>query len=399
MAKKGSRRRVQDDVKEKKGIKPRQKFIIFLVGFTMLVSGLYVGLNPTDVPQSDNSSGVPSFVQYDAVPLGNETVLRVEGKSNAYVVFPKFGSTLQQQDAVSLLQVRPAGVLGATMEVSDSFVLFRYAVNGTGRDVRDALDRSVRGFIRDYTLLEEYKASYFRGPQTALTLLGEVDLSSGSLVKALVLQKMSGSDSLGFIALERSAVAEGRVIPAVILNVSGFRVQGDFEGSFNASVVGGVFPGSSVDSQPPRVVVDGSVPPYFGEGNVSLSKFGNSSVLSVYKGDVSAVELWVSSLGLNYSLERGVVVASLPLNVSISDAERVFASAGAGNLSFMRYGVADVAPELIVDNKSAVVQSPDAFPVIMGLNRKAGDKINVSLTLFDLGNQLIAVYGQEEPAG
>jgi hypothetical protein len=107
----------------------------------------------------------------------------------------------------------------------------------------------------------------------------------------------------------------------------------------------------------------------------------------------------LSKEGINYSLQDGEIMLRLPLNSDITYVENVLTGDNIMNLKFGKEGLVSLPKEFILDNRVVPIRNNEKFDAVLGMDRKVGDKINVSVNTLSFGEQIIAFSASEVKEG
>jgi len=175
--------------------KNSNKYMIVLVGVTMLFSGLYVGLN-REMPgvSSENDGRNYTAVNYDSASLyGSGVLAQVEAVTGDYKLIPKNAGMFRSDSLDIVFESNLTGVTGIILENAPGYEMFNIATDG--RNVTAEIRKRIR-LPGDYNLYRVYTCNTQYGP---IAVVGD-NLEMGDYVKVLVLGRVRGgmTQLLGF---------------------------------------------------------------------------------------------------------------------------------------------------------------------------------------------------------
>jgi hypothetical protein len=215
------------------------KYMIYLVGAIMVLSGLYVGLG-REMPSApkDDPTASWNIVTYDSMQVGaSSAVTKIVGLTNQLKLRPKNMNLLQQSDITDIFESNITGVTAIVLETGAGENMFHFDTDGSN------VSGEIRQRIRlrgDYILYQVYKGST---PYGTIDVVGE-NLKIGDYVRVFTLQRSAGArtETLGFV---QKKLPEGPEVAATIVGL-------DKVGNSSASRLG-------YTSVPDEMVINGSV--------------------------------------------------------------------------------------------------------------------------------------------
>ena len=316
--------------------KKANKWVILFVGFIMVFSGLFIGLN-REMPNVSVPENGPvwNVVNYDSVSsVGTVVVARIDGPTGSLKIVPKRLGTLDTRTINDIFDTNITGISRIVLENATGYEMFNIETDGSN------VTAQIRKRIRvsgDYFLFTVYRGSTQYG---YLDVIGD-GLRSGDFVNLLLLQRSVAGrpEFLGFI---QSRVEEGPYIRAKVVGFEGLMFSGLFDGNLSESDFEAAL-------------------------NASGVRFGSQSANSTSK----------------------VVSFDMPMQSNVSWVEGVLASMNVSNFTVGKLGYAKTAPNMAYNGTIVSIPGNDRVQTTFRYNTTLNDTVTVGVYAINFGNQSI----------
>jgi hypothetical protein len=275
-------------------------------------------------------------------------------------------------------------------EASNSYVFFRFYTTDIQKTLKN-LTSTLDELLGDYKFYKGYVGT-MPGDKNVLNqvyLLGPLNLSKGSVVKILLLEKTVGEKKLGYIGFIKNAISVGPVVDAEVNNVEGFVVSGvavaapDLD-ELNKSISGT----SNINYNPTVFILDREInETTLGLSGVELQPGVNATVIIPVNTSLELVTRRLGELKLNYTLREGVLSLLLPVDASQNQAEQALSNLGVSNITWQKYGSVSLPKEVLVEDMIVPIENNKNFSALLFLNATAKEKIKIGLMVIKFGDQ------------
>lgn len=372
----------------------RNKFMIYLAIGVMVFSGVYFGLRSAETGEEKQGDIETSkIVQYNVTQLGGDIILFIVEEKPEIVALLGEKSKLNSDNMREIMNLSVDTVYGVDGEVAgNSYVFFRFYTTNIQKAVEN-LTPKLDNLLGDYRLYRGYTG--VQPSDTSMTnpvyLLGPLNLSRGSLVKVLLLEKSSGENKLGFIGFIKNSIPFGPVVNAKVKSIEGFVVFGLYRIEQELDWVNKSIPDlREFNYQPPLVVVDMEVnETTLNLSGVDVSHQANSTILKPVNESMNTITNRLEELGLNYSVRDGLIQVVLPLNANLTSIEEVLTENNITNLTEQKYGNVFLPEEVVVDNMVVPIGNNKNFSALLFRNATVDDEVDISLFVLKFGDQFI----------
>jgi hypothetical protein len=369
-----------------------KKWMILIVAAIMMFSGLwYVGIAnaPNSSSNAAGSLNSSRIIQYNVNTIGDNLVVNISEARPELVVLAGEHARLSADSVTELMNLSIAGVYGSDGEISDAFVFFRfYTVNPAkaAEELKPELDR----ILVDYSLYRGYIGVQPGDASMSLQayLLGPENISIGSLVKTLLMEKTSGETKLGFIGFIKNVLPVGPVIKATVGDIRGIYLSG-FAPQEQLEEVNKSIPSlRSARYQQPLVIVnqDYNSTSLLNISGVDAIPQGNRTFLQLANQTLEAVAGILDLHKVNYTTRQGVVTIDIPADANLTSIRETLEGLNITNTTEMLYGGIIMPEEVVMEGNVLPIQDNKNVTALLFPNATTGKDIWIGLTVYQIGN-------------
>ncbi len=412
MAKKGDRD-LKAQKKTKQGKKQTYNFIIGMVVIvTMVVSGLYyLGSQDNVVSQAPPEDNV-SFNAYNINQLAlNESVtVKYYQPLMELVALPK-EQCISSQAIGWVYNTSVPGMRSVLLDAVDygrdsagdicgNFLFFKFEFDAINDTTIAELNTQLANRLGDYTLKRSYIGLLpvnLSGPGTdKVYVIGSTDTTVGDSAEILLFQKTTDGS---LFALERNRIVEGPRVAATVLALTDTLVSGSVPGDYAPDQIEKRINVTSSRLTPAKFSVNGTldnktINALSALKGVSVDNIGNNTDIS-FNASMSSVKSILDGNNLSYSLEEGSVMLQLPLNTSLLAIQQAAGAGGITGLKINKAGNVKVPGTVSINGTIATVENSDNFSAALNTDTMVGDRINITLSVLQFGDQVFIVGGSQ----
>lgn len=387
-------------------------FMVLLVAFSMLFSGFYFfGSGDGKIP-TPRQEERPYFLSYDIRPVGDNVTLLV----NVDEVRPELIAIVKSQcisfQSISWVyntsNTSVPGLKGIICEVAGpvkrrhydlcgNLIFFKFTFEDIDGNTTDKLRGELNNRMGEYVLKRAYTGILpmnLSGPGTdSIYVFGDLDVGKGDYAKIFLFQKSSDGSLFG---LGRKRIHVGPVVPADVVNLTDIMVQGNITSDFYPNTIEEDINVSSTQIRPPKILVndliDNETVEEISELDVSVETRDNRTEIS-FNSSLKDIREILDRKKLEYSLEKGILMIRIPLNSSVDRVERVLSENGIEEQLFKKNGLVKVPDEVLINGRLVRIDNPDRFSVILNMETNVSDRINVTLSSLQFGEQEFVIGG------
>jgi len=368
-----------------------KKLMIIIVAAIMVFSGLYyVGMaNAPETQQKNSGFDNTRIVQYNVNIVGDNVVAGIVEVRPEVVVFAGESARLSEDSITKLMNLSSASVRGSDGEISNSYVFFRFYTDSPQKaleELKPQLDR----ILGDYTVYRGYIG--IQPGDTSMSsqayLLGHENITTGSLVKVLLMEKTSGEARLGLIGFIKWVIPFGPTVEAAVNDIQGILLSG-FAMPEDADYINKSIPSlRSINYQMPLVLVDkdANATARLNISGVDIMPQGNRTILQLVNRSLDAVTQLLDEQGVDYTARDGVLTLDLPADANLTDIKRILDEKNVTNITEMRYGHVILPEEVFMQNNVIQIQGNKNFTALLFPNATAGGEILINLTVLQVGD-------------
>ena len=412
MAKKGGSD-LKAQKKTKQGKKHTYNFIIgMIVIVTMVVSGLYYLGSQDNVVQQSPSEDNVSFNSYNINQLALNASITVKYYQPLMelVALPK-EQCISTQAIGWVYNTSVPGMRSVLLDAVDygkdsagdicgNFLFFKFEFNAINDTTITELNTQLANRLGDYTLKRSYIGLLpmnLSGPGTdKVYVIGSTDTTTGDYAEILLFQKTTDGS---LFALERNRIVEGPRVQATVSELTDILVSGSVPGDYLPDQIEKKINVTSSRLTPAKFSVNGTldnktINALSALKGVSVDNSGNVTEIS-FNASMSNVKSILDANNISYFMEKGSAMLQLPLNVSLSDIRQAAGAGGITELKINKAGNVKVPGMVSINGTIATVENSDKFSVVLNTDTKAGDKVNITLSVLQFGNQVFIVGGSQ----
>jgi hypothetical protein len=369
----------------------RNRIIAYVIIITMVFSGIYFGLGSSETEENKNTAETRyKMSQYDVTQVGDDVIVGIVDERPEVVSLLGEKARLSQEAVGELMNLSAENVYAIDGEASNSYVFFRFYTTDIQKTLKN-LTSTLDELLGDYKFYKGYVGT-MPGDKNVLNqvyLLGPLNLSKGSVVKILLLEKTVGEKKLGYIGFIKNAISVGPVVDAEVNNVEGFVVSGvavaapDLD-ELNKSISGT----SNINYNPTVFILDREInETTLDLSGVELQPGVNATVIIPVNTSLELVTRRLGELKLNYTLREGVLSLLLPVDASQNQAEQALSNLGVSNITWQKYGSVSLPKEVLVEDMIVPIENNKNFSALLFLNATAKEKIKIGLMVIKFGDQ------------
>ncbi|MFZ2456201.1 MAG: hypothetical protein WAX07_06975 [Candidatus Altiarchaeia archaeon] len=414
MAKKAvSKLNAQKKTKQGKNANTYQFIMAMVVIVTMLISGLYFlgsgdGGTGTTVPEENisfNSYGMNQIALNSSITVtADQPLMELVAIPKAQCVSTQaigwvYNTTAPGIRSVMLDAVNPGK--DSAGNLCGTFLFFKFAYSAIDESTIAALNNELVNRLGDYTLKRSYVGILpvnLSGPGTdRIYVIGSTDIAKGDDAEILMFQKTSDGS---VFALERNRIAEGPRVSATVLDLTDIMVQGTVAGNYELENIEKRINVSNSRLTPAAFAVNGTldnetVKEISAIPDASVEKTENQTRIT-YNASMDEVKSVLDGKNITYSAEDGSVILQIPLNTSVSSIQSAVKAGGITEAEIKMVGFVKV-PELVrINGQIVTVENSDRFNAVLNIDAEAGDRVNITLSTMQFGDQVFVLGGSEE---
>lgn len=395
------------------GKQAKRNFIIsMIVVVTMLVSGMYY-LSSMDTGSQTTQQYTLNKPQYTGYAVNmldsgdKRLIVEVESMLPEYVAMPTSRCVSYQVIDwvynISILGLgKPVLESGNPVESGENicgemFIFFRFPVISKNNETEKLLKQQLDNRLGNYFLKKTYSGTINTSGVEALKLniIGSTEVGIGDTVEVIVFQSMDNR----LIALEKKRLYLGPIVPATVLSETGLIAQGIIGGELNMSGIENEFNTSLMRINSAKISVNTTldnetIDTISNLTGVNIVNQGNTSEIQ-FNQSLSELKAILDKENITYGLVEGSGGMQLPLNLSVEKIKSVLEGAGFTGIEIQKSALISLPSEVLFGESSAAIQNNDNYSALIEFKSKAGDKINVTLSAIQFGDQYLIAGAQE----
>lgn len=389
--------------KKKREERRRKNVLIFtiVVAGAMVLSGFYwFAPNRQRALPKEARSEIP-WQTYQVTSLGNSSVLvKIKERTSDLIALPE-AREINREKISSLINSSLEGVRYISCEATDFYFLCTF--NLERENASSEVKEKLREKFRDkYTLKRGFIANLpinISGTDE-IYVIGNLDHQQGDYLRVFLFQKSLG----GIIAFEEREIPSGDKVQAKVLNITGYSFSGiiaknfnlkDFSQELRLNV-------SQVNYRPPLLLVDKRLDnktlkelESLNEVKVSLAQ--NQSKI-FFNQSLNEIRKILEEKKLAFSLQNGTISFSVKVEADVKEIEKTMKEKGILKIEVKKNGLVSFPKEVVLNGKIIPIKNSQNFPATLERETKEGDKINISLSVIQFGEQIIP-FGAREVEG
>lgn len=403
-------------LKKTKQEKKNQTFIFamaMVVIVTMLISGLYyLGSDTGSGTYTQPEEETYAFNAYGINQVASNASISVTADQTTleYVAIPE-AQCISMQSIGWVYNMSIPGLRSVMLDavnygkdasgnVCGTFLFFKLSFNSVDENTVSAINSELVNRLGDYTLKRSYVGILpvnLSGPGTdRVYVVGSADIAKGDIAEILLFQKTS--DGTVF-ALERSRIVEGPTVPATISVLTDIMVQGAVTGDYLLDNIKKRINVTNSRLTPASFSVNATldndtIGVLSALAGVSVEKTENQTIIS-YNASMEKAEEILKDKNLTYARQDGSVILQVPLNTSVSAIEQAAKSGGVTSLKIKKIGLLKVPPLVRINGQTVSVENSDNFNAVLNLDTSVGDKVNITLSTMQFGDQVFVLGGSQ----
>lgn len=200
---------------------------------------------------------------------------------------------------------------------------------------------------------------------------------------------------LGFV---EKRLPVGPIVEAEVMNLTGVLVQAVIESDFLPEGLSKIN-AREIEAISPRFIVNQTLE---NETLRRINKFegvfvshsDEKTTISFNSSHASILEI-LEEEGLNYSMIPGSLILTTSEDADISGIEAALGQSKITNATISRMGFVSLADQVIINGHLADIPNNDNFNALLKTDTEVGERINLSLTALQFGDQTYVMGGQE----
>ena len=402
---------------QKKNSKQRNlKIFIFIMAMVVIVSMLgsslyYFGSQDQQAVQTTPEENLP-FNSYgiNQIPVNSSITVTADQAMLELVAIPKaqcistqaigwvYNTTVPGMSSVMLDAVNPGK--DSAGDLCGNFLFFKFTFSAINDSTIANLNAQLLNRLGDYTLKRSYVGVLpvnLSGPGTdRIYVIGSTDVSKGDIAEVLLFQKTTDGS---VFALERNRIVQGPTVSATVSELTDIMVRGTVAGNYDLENMQRKINITNSRLTPAMLVVNGTIDnktltQLSSFTGVTVEKTENQTTIS-YNASLEKAESLLKENNITYSRGDGNVILQIRLNTSLSDIQQAVKAGGVTNPEIKKVGLLKV-PELVrIGNQTVTVENSDKFNAVVNIGTNVGDKINVTLSTMQFGDQVFVLGGTQ----
>ena len=402
---------------QKKNSKQRNlKIFIFIMAMVVIVSMLgsslyYFGSQDQQAVQTTPEENLP-FNSYgiNQIPVNSSITVTADQAMLELVAIPKaqcistqaigwvYNTTVPGMSSVMLDAVNPGK--DSAGDLCGNFLFFKFTFSAINDSTIANLNAQLLNRLGDYTLKRSYVGILpvnLSGPGTdRIYVIGSTDVSKGDIAEVLLFQKTTDGS---VFALERNRIVQGPTVSATVSELTDIMVRGTVAGNYDLENMQRKINITNSRLTPAMFVVNGTIDnktltQLSSFTGVTVEKTENQTTIS-YNASMEKAESLLKENNITYSRGDGNVILQIRLNTSLSDIQQAVKAGGVTNPEIKKVGLLKV-PELVrIGNQTVTVENSDKFNAVVNIGTNVGDKINVTLSTMQFGDQVFVLGGTQ----
>lgn len=386
---------------------------VFVVVITMLLSGLFFFSSDGNNSQvhDEEQEPEPWIEKYQINQIGNFSIIvRITDITPDFIAMPSascvdFATIREIQDIsvnnveVSSEVANPSTLSQPVPMICGFYMMFKFRTD-EGNISLEELKGEIRKKLNKFSVFQGYTATLpvnISGTDKVY-VVGQPERNVGDYLRIILYQKTGGLET-GIIGFEERKIPTGPVLSGIVVNVTGIIVQGtintdfpDIEKKINIT---------EMNILPPKILINETIGNKTAEGlknltgvDVLINPENNRTEISFNSSKGEILDI-LKKERINYSLQDGEIMLRLPLTSDIIYVEKVLTGNNIMNLKFGKEGMVSLPKEFILDNRVVPIRNNERFDAVLEMDRKTGDRINLSINTIQFGEQIIAFSASE----
>jgi hypothetical protein len=407
--------KAQKKTKQQKRNDKYQFIGAMVVIVTMLVSGLYF-LGSQDRDTGTTTKTPEENLPYNSyginqIPVNSSITVTADQSMLELVAIPKaqcistqaigwvYNTTVPGMRSVMLDAVDPGK--NSAGDLCGNFLFFKFAFSAIDESTVPNLNAQLANRLGDYTLKRSYVGILpvnLSGAGTdRIYVIGSTDIVKGDVAEIFLFQKTTDGS---VFALERNRIVQGPTVSATVSELTDIMVRGTVAGNYGLASMEKKMNITNSRLTPASFAVNGTlenktVNELSSLPGVSVERTENQTKIS-YNASMDKAEGILKENNLTYSRGDGSVILQIPLNTSVSLIQQALTSGGITKPEIKKVGIIKV-PELVrIDGQTVTVENSDKFNAVLNIDTNAGDRINVTLSTMQFGEQVFVLGAAEQ---
>ena len=413
MAKKANSNQKPQKKSSKEG---KNNVFIFVMAMVVIVSMLgsalyYFSSRDEQAAQTSPEENLP-FNSYgiNQIPVNSSITVTADQAMLELVAIPKaqcistqaigwvYNTTVPGMSSDKLDAVNPGK--DSAGDLCGNFLFFKFTFSAIDDSTVANLNSQLLNRLGDYTLKRSYVGVLpvnLSGPGTnRIYVIGSTDITKGDVAEVLLFQKTT--DGTVF-ALERNRIVQGPNVSATVSELTDIMVRGTVAGNYALENMQRKINITNSRLTPAMFVVNGTLDnktltELSSFTGISVEKTENQTTIS-YNASMEKAEGILKEKNMTYSRGDGSVILQIPLNTSVSVIQQAVKAGGITNPEIKKVGLLKV-PELVrIGNQTVTVENSDKFNAVLNIDTNAGDRINLTLSTMQFGDQVFVLGGTQ----
>lgn len=387
---------------------------IFVVTITMLLSGFFYFSSDRTTPGIYNEGQIEPWIdKYQISQIGNFSIIaHVTDVTSDFIVMPSAScvdfETIREIQNISVNNIKvssevaePATLFQPVPMICGFYMLFKFNTD-EGNISLEELKGEISEKLSKFSVFQGYIATLpvnISGTDQVY-IVGYPENRVGDYLRVVLYQKITTGIGTGMIGFEERKIPVGPVLSATVVNITDIIVQGTIDTDLPSDIQEKLNV-TEFNFLPPKILINETI------GNKTADRLKNLTGVNVFinseenKTEISfnsSKEKMIEVLNkekLNYSLQEGGIIFRIPLDSDINYVMKTLTDNNIQDLRFGKEGLISLAREFILENKVVPIGNNERFDAVLEMDRRIGDRINVSVNTLRFGEQVIA-FGASE---
>ncbi|MFH1125928.1 MAG: hypothetical protein V1703_02280 [Candidatus Altiarchaeota archaeon] len=368
------------------------KYMIYIVIGIMVFSAVYFGLRSAE-PESKSSVEGLKITQYNVGQAGSDILLVITEERPELIAMMGEKARVDSNTIIELMNTTASTVYATDGEIAlNSYVFFRFYTANIEKSVEE-LTPKLNSLVGDYRFYRGYIG--VQPGDTAMTaqvyLLGPLNLSRGSLVKILLLEKLSNNNRTGWIGFVKNVIPFGPKVNANVNSIEGLMVSGLTKKVQDVDEINRSIPDvRSINYQPPMVIIKSEI----NETTLNLSGVEvvtqpNSTVVRAINQTIEEVTKRLDEIKLEYVTSDGFATIAIPTDSDLTSIEESLREMNITNMTERKYGSIALPEEVAMNGAIVPIENNRNFTAVLFTNASKGEGIVVELYVIQFGDQYV----------
>jgi len=371
----------------------RNKMMAYAIIAILVLSGIYFGLGISETKENKEAGDSSLKIsQYNVAQIGDDILVGVVEELPEIIILLGEKARLDENTVKEVMNLSADTLYSIDGEASNSYVFFRFYATDISKALRNLTPR-LDGLVGDYKIYRGYIGMPPGENQVMnrVYLIGPLNMSRGTVVKILLLEKTAGEKKLGYIGFIKSAITIGPIVDAEVNSIEGFIASGIALTAPNLDELNKSVPWmQDVNYNPTVFTLSQEVnETTLALEGVELQPGVNTTVLMPVNTSLESVIQRLGELKLNYTLKEGLLSLLLPVDASKGQTEEALSKLGVTNITWQKHGSIQLPKEVLVESMVVPIENNKNFSALLFMNATAKQKVKMGLVVIKIGDQAL----------